>query len=130
MTEIMSAAAVVNGTTVLKGWAGVVTITDAHPSYGPGNVAVKTTVNRTELSVVVDRGALIRALRPDDSDQVALLADWVAGVMRQLANPPEGWSTFGTHVDQPGVTLELWGELDGTPIWERPVPTGTGTVTP
>jgi hypothetical protein len=40
---------------------------------------------------------------------------------RILASPPEGWSTFGTHIDQPNVELEFWGEDGGVPIWERPV---------
>lgn len=41
-------------------------------------------------------------------------------VLRQFANPPEGWFTLGTHVGQP-VELEFWGTHGGTPIWERPV---------
>lgn len=40
--------------------------------------------------------------------------------------PPEGWFTFGTHVDQipPGTRLlfsEESGE-DSLPLWEKPVP--------
>lgn len=41
-------------------------------------------------------------------------------VLRQLANPPGGWFTLGTHVDQ-AIELEFWGSHGGTPIWERPV---------
>lgn len=35
---------------------------------------------------------------------------------------PLGWFTFGHHIDQPGLRLELSaaeGE-DGLPLWERP----------
>lgn len=40
---------------------------------------------------------------------------------RQLFSPPDGWFTFGTHIDQPGVELDFWGlGNDGLPIWERP----------
>jgi hypothetical protein len=37
--------------------------------------------------------------------------------------PPEGWFTFGTHVDIPGP-LEFSTETDeaGMPLWERPAP--------
>lgn len=39
-------------------------------------------------------------------------------------DPPSGWFMFGTHVDQPNVQLEFWGEgEDNLPIWERPVET-------
>lgn len=36
---------------------------------------------------------------------------------------PEGWYTFGTHVDQPDVRLEFSDEVgeDGLPWWERPI---------
>lgn len=36
---------------------------------------------------------------------------------------PEGWSGFGSHVDQPGVRLEFSAETgeDGLPLWERPI---------
>jgi hypothetical protein len=36
--------------------------------------------------------------------------------------PPEGWSTFGSHVDEP-VRLEFSEELadDLMPLWERPL---------
>lgn len=36
--------------------------------------------------------------------------------------PPEGWFTFGTHVDQP-VKLEFSEDTseDGLPLWERPI---------
>lgn len=39
----------------------------------------------------------------------------------ELASPPDGWSTFGTHADT-DADLEFWGDDQGTPIWERPVP--------
>lgn len=36
---------------------------------------------------------------------------------------PEGWHTFGTHVDRPDVRLEFSDETgeDGLPWWERPI---------
>jgi hypothetical protein len=36
--------------------------------------------------------------------------------------PPEGWFTFGTHIDQP-IRLEFSTETgeDGIPLWERPL---------
>jgi hypothetical protein len=39
----------------------------------------------------------------------------------QLATPPLGWYTFGSHAHVRGDELEFWGD-DGTglPIWERP----------
>lgn len=41
---------------------------------------------------------------------------------QQLASPPPGWSTFGSHVDS-DVPLQFWGESPaGDPIWERPEP--------
>lgn len=40
----------------------------------------------------------------------------------QLANPPAGWFTFGTHIDKPNVELRFWGVDDGgMPIWEQPI---------
>lgn len=41
-------------------------------------------------------------------------------LQHQLASPPPGWFTFGTHIDQPDVMLEFWGDEGGIPIWERP----------
>lgn len=38
---------------------------------------------------------------------------------RELASPPPGWFTFGSHVGQT-VRLEFWGDDGGMPIWERP----------
>lgn len=37
--------------------------------------------------------------------------------------PPPGWFTFGTHVNEPGVELEFSVELDDEffPLWERPI---------
>lgn len=46
-------------------------------------------------------------------------------VVRLLVAPPDGWSTFGTHVDYSGeieFTKEL--DFDGHPIGERPIPSG------
>lgn len=40
---------------------------------------------------------------------------------RQLAAPPAPWVTFGSHVDQPDVALEFWGDEGGVPLWEREV---------
>lgn len=39
------------------------------------------------------------------------------------SQPPQGWYTFGTHVDIP-VSLEFSEEKDeaGMPLWERPTP--------
>jgi len=42
-------------------------------------------------------------------------------LQRQLTQPPTGWYVFGTHIDQPDVRLEFWGDEGGVPIWERPV---------
>lgn len=42
-------------------------------------------------------------------------------ILRQIATPPPGWFTFGTHVDQPDIALEFWGDDGGVPIWERPI---------
>lgn len=43
-------------------------------------------------------------------------------IAKQFASPPPGWFTFGSHVDQPDVKLEFWGEdTGGDPIWERPM---------
>ncbi|MBF4459504.1 hypothetical protein [Pseudoclavibacter sp. VKM Ac-2867] len=56
---------------------------------------------------------LMKAVRADERARYQLI----------LASPPPGWSTFGTHIDQPDVELEFWGaetSLDGLPIWERP----------
>lgn len=52
------------------------------------------------------------------------VAEWY---QHQLCCPPEGWFTFGTHIDPEtgramDVQLEFWGIDDGgLPIWERPV---------
>ena len=44
-------------------------------------------------------------------------------LQRQLASPPPGWHTFGTHIGQPEIALEFWGDDGaGFPIWERPAP--------
>jgi hypothetical protein len=43
--------------------------------------------------------------------------------MADRLNPPEGWFTFGHHVDQPTIVLEFSSEVDeedGLPLWERP----------
>lgn len=45
--------------------------------------------------------------------------------LKQLASPPPGWFTFGTHIEQPDVALEFWGDEGGVPIWERPAIHGT-----
>lgn len=44
----------------------------------------------------------------------------------EYREPPEGWSTFGTHVYVPGP-LEFSDEEDdaGMPLWERPLRTVT-----
>lgn len=60
--------------------------------------------------------------------------DWESAykdLVRQLADPPDGWSTFGTHIDPAtgkalDVELEFWGDDGGVPIWERPVPRAPG----
>ena len=41
-------------------------------------------------------------------------------LVRNLASPPLGWFTLGTHVDRQGITLAFWGDDCGLPIWERP----------
>ena len=47
-------------------------------------------------------------------------------LLRQLATPPEGWFTFGTHVDKPRTDLEFWGQDEShLPLWERPKPKTT-----
>lgn len=46
-------------------------------------------------------------------------------LQRALSSPPEGWFTYGTHVDKDDVVLDFWGEdEDGLPLWERPKPLG------
>lgn len=51
---------------------------------------------------------------------VESIRDEIEELHRQLASPPEGWFTFGTHIDRPEVQLEFWGDDDGLPLWERP----------
>jgi len=43
---------------------------------------------------------------------------------RSYRDPPEGWFSFGWHVDQPDLCLEFSSETgeDGLPLWERPAP--------
>lgn len=45
---------------------------------------------------------------------------------RNLVNPPDGWATFGHHLDTERP-LEFWGTgEDGLPIWEREAPNVSG----
>ena len=40
---------------------------------------------------------------------------------RLQAQPAPGWFVFGSHIDEPDILLEFWGDDAGTPIWERPI---------
>lgn len=44
-----------------------------------------------------------------------------AHLRTQLASPPPGWHTFGSHVGIADIVLEFWGtDEGGMPLWERP----------
>ncbi|MCY1718470.1 hypothetical protein OVA26_16160 [Microbacterium sp. SL62] len=66
-----------------------------------------------------------RTASPDEFQAFAaalgVSARWLAVGSGSMAEPPEGWSIFGTHVDVAG-RLEFSSTLDpsGLPLWERP----------
>lgn len=65
-----------------------------------------TTVGTDELGIVVDAASFLQNLRK-----------------QLVATPPDGWVTFGSHVDQPDIRLEFWGsDLDLMPVLERAAP--------
>lgn len=73
------------------------------------------------VSAELSEEALAAALNPTPV-QIDLDIPLAYATTKELATPPAGWFTFGTHVDRP-VTLEFWGhDESGLPIWERPAP--------
>tara|TARA_R110002051_G_scaffold60546_9_gene110969 strand:+ start:77109 stop:77507 length:399 start_codon:yes stop_codon:yes gene_type:complete len=50
------------------------------------------------------------------------IAEEYRALKNQLLEPPRGWFVLGSHIDQPDVCLEFWGDEGGVPLWERPVP--------
>jgi len=80
--------------------------------------------DRTEVygTIVVASSDLAAASRLAEKHNEDLRAAYRSAreeTVVQLASPPDGWSVFGTHVDQ-DVELEFWGDDGGVPIWERP----------
>ena len=73
-----------------------------------------------ELERVADerdqyREALVEANRQLDVARTARRE-----LMVTLASPPSGWFVLGSHIDDPDVDLEFWGNDAGVPLWERP----------
>ena len=55
---------------------------------------------------------------PGTSEQ---LLEMYYEVIMELFEPPEPWTTFGTHVEDADTKLVFWGTApDGLPLWERP----------
>lgn len=54
--------------------------------------------------------------------------EYRARISKQLASPPPGWFVLGSHIDQPDIQLEFWGDDGGVPIWERPTPPTSSTT--
>lgn len=70
------------------------------------------------IETMVPKSWYVEAIRERDHAR-AQAKQWTKEAFRLTERA--GWSSFGTHVDQPGVELEFDGRDEaGMPLWERP----------
>lgn len=122
------------------GWAklnvvgGTWALRTLHDPYSRGMTEKETAMDAETLDAIRERAAtskhdwyradVPRLLR--EVDRLRSVELEAQGLLRQMATPPMGWSTLGTHVDPAtgrrlDVELEFWGDDGGAPFWERPV---------